>query len=232
MTTESSAPSTLKKWIVAARPWSFPASTMPVIFGTSLAFVVGGVRLDVLRFLLALLAMVVLHSAANMLSDVFDFKRGLDTQVTPVSGAIVRGWLSTGGRDPRSDRPFRRRHRPGPSPGGPDRDRAADHRRLRRGRRRGIHPSQVQHPGRSGRLPEFRHSRRSGRLGRTDEVVFLDPGRLDRARWPCWSSASSTPTTGATRFRTASGKSGRSPRSWATRAHRPIMGCSSSVRWP
>ncbi|MGD0783465.1 MAG: prenyltransferase, partial [Candidatus Aminicenantales bacterium] len=42
-----------------------------------------------------LLAMVVLHSAANMLSDVFDFKRGLDTQVTPVSGALVRGWLST-----------------------------------------------------------------------------------------------------------------------------------------
>jgi 1,4-dihydroxy-2-naphthoate polyprenyltransferase len=95
MTTERSAPSTLKKWIVATRPWALPASTMPVLFGTSLAFVVGGVRLDLLRFLLALLAMVVLHSAANMLSDVFDFKRGLDTQVTPVSGAIVRGWLST-----------------------------------------------------------------------------------------------------------------------------------------
>jgi 1,4-dihydroxy-2-naphthoate octaprenyltransferase len=95
MTTESPAPSTLQKWIVAARPWSFPASTMPVIFGTSLAFVIGGVRLDALRFLMALLAMVILHAAANMLSDVFDFKRGLDTQVTPVSGAIVRGWLST-----------------------------------------------------------------------------------------------------------------------------------------
>jgi 1,4-dihydroxy-2-naphthoate polyprenyltransferase len=90
---ENSTPSNLKKWIVAARPWSFPASTMPVVFGTSLAFVVGGARLDVLRFILALLAMVILHAAANMLSDVFDYKRGLDTQVTPVSGAIVRGWL-------------------------------------------------------------------------------------------------------------------------------------------
>jgi 1,4-dihydroxy-2-naphthoate octaprenyltransferase len=67
---------------------------MPVIFGTSLAVVMGGARLDAFRFLLALLAMMILHSAANMLSDVFDFRRGLDTDVTPVSGAIVRGWLS------------------------------------------------------------------------------------------------------------------------------------------
>jgi len=85
-----------RKWLVAARPWSWPASTMPVIFGTSLAVVLGGARLDPVRFLIAFVAMVVLHSAANMLSDVFDFKRGLDTEVTPVSGAVVRGWLSPG----------------------------------------------------------------------------------------------------------------------------------------
>jgi 1,4-dihydroxy-2-naphthoate octaprenyltransferase len=95
MMPDSAVPPTLKKWLVAARPWSFPASTMPVVFGTSLAVVIGGARLDGLGFVLALLAMVILHAAANMLSDVFDFKRGLDTQVTPVSGAIVRGWLST-----------------------------------------------------------------------------------------------------------------------------------------
>ena len=67
---------------------------MPVIFGTSLAVVVGGARLDVPRFVLALAAMVILHSAANMRSDVFDFRRGLDTRATPVSGAIIRGWLT------------------------------------------------------------------------------------------------------------------------------------------
>ncbi len=94
--TEPVPPSALRRWITAARPWSWPASTMPVVFGTSLAVVIGGARPDVLRFALALLGMVVLHSAANMLSDVFDFKRGLDRDVTPVSGAIVRGWLSPG----------------------------------------------------------------------------------------------------------------------------------------
>lgn len=87
--------SSLKKWIIAARPWALPASTMPVIFGTSLAVVIGGVALDGVGFLLAFLGMVVLHSAANMLSDVYDYERGLDKIVTPVSGAIVRGWLSS-----------------------------------------------------------------------------------------------------------------------------------------
>jgi 1,4-dihydroxy-2-naphthoate octaprenyltransferase len=83
-----------KKWLIAARPWSLPASTMPVIFGTSLAVVISGSRLSVPRFLWAIATMMVLHSAANMLSDVFDFRRGLDKDVTPVSGAIVRGWLT------------------------------------------------------------------------------------------------------------------------------------------
>jgi len=84
-----------KKWLTAVRPWALPASTMPVIFGTSLAVVFGNAPPDIFRFLLALLAMVILHSAANMMSDVFDFKRGLDKTVTPVSGAIVRGWITT-----------------------------------------------------------------------------------------------------------------------------------------
>ncbi len=85
-------PSFFKKWITAGRPWALPASTMPVIFGTSLAVVIGRAAFSPGRFLLALAAMMILHTAANMLSDVFDFQRGLDRDITPVSGAIVRGW--------------------------------------------------------------------------------------------------------------------------------------------
>ena len=84
----------LKKWLIALRPWALPASTMPVVFGTSLAVVIGRAPFRPGPFGLALMAMVILHSAANMLSDVFDFRRGLDREVTPVSGAVVRGWLS------------------------------------------------------------------------------------------------------------------------------------------
>jgi len=90
----SPLPSNLRKWFVAARPWALPASTMPVLFGTSLAVVIGGASFAPGRFVLALVTMMILHSAANMLSDVYDFRRGLDREVTPVSGAIVRGWLS------------------------------------------------------------------------------------------------------------------------------------------
>jgi 1,4-dihydroxy-2-naphthoate octaprenyltransferase len=88
------SPLFLKRWLVAARPWALPASTMPVVFGTALAVVVGGARFSPLRFLWALVTMMALHSASNMLSDVFDFRHGLDRDVTPVSGAIVRGWLT------------------------------------------------------------------------------------------------------------------------------------------
>lgn len=93
-TVDPTPPSPAKRWLAAARPWALPASTMPVIFGTALAVVIGGARLAPLRALWALVTMMVLHSAANMLSDVSDFRRGLDRDATPVSGAIVRGWLT------------------------------------------------------------------------------------------------------------------------------------------
>ncbi len=83
-----------KKWLIAARPWALPASTIPVALGTLLPLAVGRSEFHPGRFVLALLAMVVLHFAANMLSDVFDYRRGLDTEVTPVSGAIIRQWLT------------------------------------------------------------------------------------------------------------------------------------------
>lgn len=67
---------------------------MPVVFGTALAVVIGGARFSPLLFLWALSTMVVYHAAANMLSDVYDFRHGLDREVTPVSGAVVRGWLT------------------------------------------------------------------------------------------------------------------------------------------
>ena len=68
----------LKKWWISARPFSFPASTMPVIFGTVLAVVYGGYTFKPLLFVLAFIAMVILHSGANILSDIYDFKKGLD----------------------------------------------------------------------------------------------------------------------------------------------------------
>jgi 1,4-dihydroxy-2-naphthoate octaprenyltransferase len=66
---------------------------MPVIFGSVSAAIIEGVKLNPYLFILAFFAMVLLHSGSNMLSDVNDYKKGLDTVPTPVSGAIVRGYI-------------------------------------------------------------------------------------------------------------------------------------------
>jgi 1,4-dihydroxy-2-naphthoate polyprenyltransferase len=91
---DTSVPSAAAKWLVAIRPFALSASTTPVVFGTLLAVIVGGAAFRPFLCVLALLAMVMLHSGANMVSDVHDFRRGLDKAPTPLSGAIVRGWLT------------------------------------------------------------------------------------------------------------------------------------------
>jgi len=84
-----------KKWLIAVRPWALPASVMPVIFGATMAVVIGGVSFRPFHFVLSLLAMMILHSGANILSDISDYEKKLDTVPTPVSGAIVRNLMST-----------------------------------------------------------------------------------------------------------------------------------------
>jgi 1,4-dihydroxy-2-naphthoate octaprenyltransferase len=87
-------PSFVKTWWVAMRPFALPASTMPVIFGTVLAVTLGGAEFSLPLFLGAFFGMALLHTGANLLNDVYDFKKGLDARVNPVSGAVVRGWVT------------------------------------------------------------------------------------------------------------------------------------------
>lgn len=79
-----------KKWWISLRPFSFPASTIPVVFGTVLAYVYGGAALHTGYFLLAFFGMLILHSGANVLNDIIDFQKGLDKVPAPVSGGVVR----------------------------------------------------------------------------------------------------------------------------------------------
>ena len=72
---------TVKEWFAVTRYWSFPVSAMPVIvtftYLLSLGLVPGG-AMPFICFALALLGVVVLHSAGNVLSDYFDYKTGVD----------------------------------------------------------------------------------------------------------------------------------------------------------
>lgn len=91
---DTAAVSFPSRWWVAIRPFALPASTMPVMFGGLLAAIMTRIPLHIPHFFCALLAMILLHSGANILSDVSDFRRGLDREPTPVSGAVVRGILT------------------------------------------------------------------------------------------------------------------------------------------
>ncbi len=84
----------LKKWWISIRPFSLPASTMPVIFGSVLALTYGGFTFKPGLFIFALLGIVILHSGANILSDIVDFKKGLDKEPNPASGGVVRGIIT------------------------------------------------------------------------------------------------------------------------------------------
>jgi 1,4-dihydroxy-2-naphthoate octaprenyltransferase len=67
---------------------------MPVIFGTVLAVVYGNFSLNILNFVLAFIGMVILHGGANILSDIFDYQKGLDKEPAPTSGGVVRGYIT------------------------------------------------------------------------------------------------------------------------------------------
>lgn len=86
-------PSFVKKWLISTRPFALPASTMPVVFGTALA-VWQGAAFEPWLFLMALVAMVCLHTGSNLLNDIGDFRKGVDTTPSPMSGGIVRGIIS------------------------------------------------------------------------------------------------------------------------------------------
>ena len=87
-------PGCVRLWWIASRPYSLTASTMPVIFGTAMAVTIGGAEMHWFRFAAAFVGMVALHVGANLLNDGIDFKRGFDRRVNPVSGGVVRGWIT------------------------------------------------------------------------------------------------------------------------------------------
>ncbi len=84
---------TLQKWLIAVRPFAYTASGSAVFLGLAMASY-AGYPIHWLNFTLCLVGVVCFHTAANLLNDIYDFRRGLDRQVYPMSGAVVRGLLS------------------------------------------------------------------------------------------------------------------------------------------
>ena len=71
----------LKKVILATRPWSFPASVMPVLIGLAYVYFqhsVTGVPVKWWALPLVLFSAIAFHAAGNMISDYHDAKTGVD----------------------------------------------------------------------------------------------------------------------------------------------------------
>jgi 1,4-dihydroxy-2-naphthoate octaprenyltransferase len=87
-----------KTWWLATRPFAFPASVIPALLGGGVAVAHAGVSLHWPRFFLGALGAAVVHAAANLLADYFDYRTGVDTAET--QGAS-RGMLVSGRMTPR-----------------------------------------------------------------------------------------------------------------------------------
>lgn len=72
---------TFKEWLIAVRPWSFPASAMPIIVTLAYLFWAGS-EINWLLGLWALVGMVLFHCTGNVWSDYFDFKKKVDAEDT------------------------------------------------------------------------------------------------------------------------------------------------------
>jgi 1,4-dihydroxy-2-naphthoate octaprenyltransferase len=87
---EKTSRHSFKAWLLATRPWSFPASAMPVL--VTLAYLNWvGYGIDWLAGIWALINIVIFHAAANTWSDYYDYKKGVDREDTIGGMSIVSG---------------------------------------------------------------------------------------------------------------------------------------------
>jgi len=81
---------TFGEWMIAVRPWSFPASVMPIIVSTAYLFWKGA-QMNWLMALWVLVTMVLFHSAGNTWSDYFDYKKKVDSDDTFGAKTLTTG---------------------------------------------------------------------------------------------------------------------------------------------
>lgn len=83
----------VKDWLIATRPWSFPASAMPVV--ATLAYLYWmQYQINWINGIGALVNIVLFHAAGNTWSDYFDYKQGVDTPDTFGAKTLTGGLFS------------------------------------------------------------------------------------------------------------------------------------------
>ncbi len=81
---------TFGEWMIAVRPWSFPASAMPVIVTTAFLFW-RGYSISWGFAAWALINIIIFHAAGNTWSDYFDFRKKVDDDDTFGAKTLTTG---------------------------------------------------------------------------------------------------------------------------------------------
>lgn len=70
-----------KLWWTAIRPYSFPASIMPVIYGSLLAVLLNDeLKFNFADFILCVVGSVFVHIGSNLINDIYDYQKGIDKE--------------------------------------------------------------------------------------------------------------------------------------------------------
>ncbi len=88
VSTPSPTPSKFSAWYQAARPRTLTATYAPLGLAAVIAIQDG--VFDLVRFVLSLIAALLLQIAANLINEYFDFKRGADELKTAGQGMIIK----------------------------------------------------------------------------------------------------------------------------------------------
>ncbi len=73
----------LKSTVLATRPWSFSMTAISVTLGNIIGLSAAPFHWG--RYILLVIAMVLVHAATNVLNDYFDFRHGLDVKGAPTT---------------------------------------------------------------------------------------------------------------------------------------------------
>lgn len=82
-----------KDWMFAVRPWSTPASAMPIIVTLAYLFWKGA-QINWLNGLWALVGMILFHYAGNVWSDWFDYRKNVDADDTFGAKTLTTGMFT------------------------------------------------------------------------------------------------------------------------------------------
>lgn len=81
---------TFGEWMIAVRPWSIPASAMPIIVAIAYLFWKGA-SISWPMALLTLVGMILFHLTGNVWSDYFDYKKKVDADDTFGAKTLTTG---------------------------------------------------------------------------------------------------------------------------------------------